>query len=342
MRAPAGARGKAGLGGKGGAAKKGAAFSGPAYLIVANDPWLAREAEREAVEAIVPPDARSMSLLALPGAEADPAAAVDFLQTFSFFGGRKLLVIRDIETCKAWKDLLPYLKDPNPSSCLLMTSAALRHKDHKAKLTALSAAAELVERKRPAGRYLAEWARKRFAERGKEAGEEVVRALVETVGSDLSTLASEVEKVCLYAGAERKITTAHLAVSLAGGGEGNVFAFLDAVADRDLPGAVRLGREMLEGDVRMEQLLAMLARTFRQLLRAKGLKDAGVSGAEAARQAGVLPFLVERFIPRLARWNQAELAEAVEKLSAGDLAVKRGRLPADVVLDALLVRLLRS
>ncbi len=296
------------------------------------------------VRALIPPEARGMSLLAIHGWEAEPGPVVDFLQTYSFFGGKKLLVIRGVEEMEDWKGLLPYLSDPNPSSCLVLTSTASpRAKEHKARLGALAARAKVIERRRPGAAQLVEWVKKRFAEAGKQADDRVVRALVEEAGSDLATLASEVEKTALYAGKEGKVVPSHLEAVLAGGEEGNIFAFLDAVGERDLREALRRGRALMTAGAHPDFLVHMLARNLRQLVRGKGLVRQGRSGVEAARELGMTwPFQQEKFARALVSWEEAELVSALERLSAGDLAVKRSRAPADVLVDSLLLRLLSN
>jgi DNA polymerase III delta subunit len=323
-------------------AGKSPVYDAPAYLLLAPDNYLLEEEERALAGALIPPEARQMSMMAVHGEEADPGEIVDFLQAYSFFGGRKLLVIRGIEKMDDWKDLLPYLADPNPASCLVMTStASLKGRDHKARLGALAARAKVIERKRPGGAGLAEWVRKRYAAAGKRVDDRVVHALVEAAGSDLATLAAEVEKTALYAGEDETVAPAHLEAVLAGGEEGNIFAFLDAVGERDLPGALRLGRALTTADARPDYLVHMLARLLRQLVRGKGLMRQGMSAIHAARELGMSwDFQQKKFAVQLSRWAEPDLLSALDRMSAGDLAVKRSRLPAEVLVDSLLMRLL--
>ncbi len=314
-----------------------------ARVVVANDPYLLRQEEESLIAAAVTPERRDMDLLVLLGEEAEPGEVIEFLQSLSFFGGTRLLVVREFDQMEEWKALLPYLKDPNPSSCLLLTSSTVKGKDLTTRYAALGKVAETAERKRPTGASLERWARERFAARGKEAGPEVVRGLLEAVGNDLATLDTEIEKVSLFAGGEKRLKTQHLAPSLAGAAEAVIWDFLDAVAAKKLPLALSAGRSLLEAGEPLERLLPMVARTIRQLLWVKSLMGEGMRGTEAAKAAGIHhPYVQEKTVRQVSRWEEGDLVRALETASAGDLALKRGRLPADVALDALLLRLLAS
>ncbi len=164
----------------------------PSYLILSTEPLFLKEAEDQLVERVVPPESRDMNYLALYGWEAEPSSVEEFLQTMPFLADRRLLVLREVHSFSAWKRLVEYLKDPNPSSCLLMTSSELKKRDPLYK--GVSSNTAVIERKRPYGPTLARWVISRFSSLGMEADEDIARTLIEVAGSGLMELSQEIEK----------------------------------------------------------------------------------------------------------------------------------------------------
>ena len=66
----------------------------PAYLFAGEFPVIAGHV-KELVSLLVPPEASDMNIQELSGDEAAPGRCVEFLETRSFFPGRKVLVVRD-------------------------------------------------------------------------------------------------------------------------------------------------------------------------------------------------------------------------------------------------------
>ena len=139
-----------------------------AILMVSAEPFLLLEAEKDLRERMIPGEEVDLNYMMVYGWEARLADTLEFLQTLPFLGNRRLLVIREIQKFDEWKQLTGYLKDPNPSSLLLMTSSELKRSN--AQFKALSANAKISELRRPYGKALVKWVDDRFKREGKETG----------------------------------------------------------------------------------------------------------------------------------------------------------------------------
>jgi DNA polymerase-3 subunit delta len=255
-----------------------------------------------------------------------------------FLADRRLLVLREVQSLDDPKQLIDYLKDPNPFSCLLMTSSELKRKD--ALFRALSSHARSSELRKPGG-HLGKWVVERFAGSGKSIDRELADILVQITGGDMSILATEIEKVILSSGDREKISREDLSVSVPGGVE-VVFNFLDSVGDGDLEKAVVSGRKLLDSGNPPEYLLHMLAWHFRQLIKGRELVDSGLSPQKAAEKMGKnYPSIRDKFARHIGRATEEKLVRGLRTLSECDLELKRGGIPAGIVLDRLVVDLFR-
>ena len=78
-------------------------------------------------------------------------------------------------------------------------------------------------------------ARQQLRERGKEISEDALGALVSNVGPNNRLLASEVEKLSLYAGTRTRINSEDIEAIISRNKQAKAFALADAVGARDLP-----------------------------------------------------------------------------------------------------------
>ena len=310
----------------------------PAYLFISPEPLLLNEAVEDLRDRAVPEESRDLNYLALYGWDAEIGTVTEFLQTMPFLADRRMLVIREIQKFTDWKKLLDYLKDPNPGSCLVMTSSELRRKD--AAFRSISKYSSVSEQKRPFTNALPGWVVKRFTARGKIIDHDLARLLVMIAGSDLSSLSTEVEKVVLHAGERDAIERADLDASLPGGVE-TVFSLLDAIGDGDGPHAMVCLKRLMEAGAAPEQLVHMLARHYRQLMRGDVLVKSGMTPGDAAGKLGIrYPNLQKKFARQLGRAKNRDIESDMERLSQTDRLLKTSPIPQDVVMEKLLLDLL--
>lgn len=310
----------------------------PSYLIISTEPLFLKEAEDQLVENVVPAEGRDMNYLALYGWEAEPSAVEEFLQTLPFLADRRLLVLREIQSYSQWRRLVDYLKDPNPSTCLLMTSSELKKKD--ALYRGISPNTVVIERKRPYGKALVRWVISRFSSLGMEADEDIARTLIDVAGSGLMELSQEIEKVSLFAGDRTSVQQSDLEATVPGGVE-SIFSLLDAVGEGNKPAAFTLMRKLTDVGNRPEFILHMIARHHRQLLRGKSLVSGGRTALEAAGDVGIrFPGLKEKYAKQLKGITGEKLENRIRTISDCDLKLKTGSIPHEILLDKLLVDLL--
>jgi len=309
-----------------------------AILMISSEPFLLIEAERDLRDRVIPPGERDLNFMTLYGWDAGLPEILEFLQTLPFLGNRRLLVIREIHKFEKWKDLMHYLKDPNPSSILLMTSSELKRSSTQFKT--LSSHADASELRRPYGRDMVKWVSDRFGRSGKTIEPQLSDILIQIAGEDLGILATEIDKVVLSSGDRERITQEDLSVSVPGGVE-VIFNLLDALGDQNGSAAMSSLKALLMGDSPPEYLIHMMAWHYRQLLRGRELVRSGLSPGDAAVKMGKkYPALKEKFARQVGRATEKNLVRALEALADSDRELKRGRLPTGTLLDRLVLELL--
>jgi DNA polymerase-3 subunit delta len=260
-------------------------------------------------------------------------AALDDLSSPSLFGGGQALVIRRAEALAgADEDLvLGAAGRVKPPACLILVAREL---DARRRL--LSA----FEREGGAFAFprvtdpavLREWIVRLAAERGQDVRPAAVDLLLERAASDLATLASEVEKASLYAGAGVAIDAPHVEATGTFGRGVAVEELADRLARRDLRGAHRALAGLLGAGEPPVRIVAFLAASLRRALHVAELAGQGLGQDAIATRLGMPAWLVRRI---QSTRSAAQLERSLAALRELDLALKTSRPVAAAFAAAL-------
>jgi len=313
----------------------------PVYTVFGNDAYLLREAIGGVVGAVFPGEVADAAISRFPGATTPLATVLDEVCTLPFFTRRRLVIVEDADPfiTKYRKELEAYVEKPSESGILLFQTKTW---------VATTILAKLVDRvglaidcSSPRESDLAPWlarlARTRYRA---QLDAEAARLLVELVGAEAGILASEVEKLAVYAGESRRIERDDIAKLVGAGRVETIWKTLDAA----LAGQGKLALEYLDqllaaGEDATLSLAAMSANLLK-LHHAGHLRAARVELAEACQLANIPPFAVQKTGKQHAHLGPTRVGQLPAMLLRADLDIKGGStLDPRVVLEMLLVRL---
>jgi DNA polymerase-3 subunit delta len=307
----------------------------PAYLLAGSDRPKIERALRRLRERIGEDAIERLS--ATDAAGADAVAACNAMGLFAT-GGR-LVLVDEVERWKApdAKAIADYLAKPAPETVLALVGDGLRKDSPLAKACAKAGAVLIYD---VAKSGLPKWVGEQFARHGVKASTEACRALVELVGDNLQELATEVEKVSVWAGHD-EIGAGEVELLVAARADVPPFVLTDAWGRRDVVAVLSACESILErssrsGEVHM--LVGRLAAHVRRVQSCQNLDLAGVRPREAAAELKMHPFAAEKAFAQSRNFSVEELRDAIVRLADLDLALKGGsRLPSELELQRTLV-----
>ncbi|MDA8169754.1 MAG: hypothetical protein M0Z59_08695 [Nitrospiraceae bacterium] len=233
--------------------KKG--FKDSAYLAYCADTYLLYEAKLM-IKKTVPPDVMDFAFEGFDagGDGFSPEAVIDALRSVPFMGGRKTVVLDNLDQMKAapLKKIKAYAEKPERHSLLFMLSASKKPPEgfsENVKTVPLL----LGDRDLPL------WIRKKAKDEGFELSEEVVAFLRENYAQEPGLIASEIKKLALAGKPVVEIgdlkglmenMTAH-----------NAFDLIRALTERDYDRAFRLSREF-KSQMELAMLLGALNKMY--------------------------------------------------------------------------------
>lgn len=262
-------------------------------------------------------------------------AAVATARTLPMMARRRLVVGKGVDEVKAaeLEPLVPYVEDPNPSTCLVLVAekvdVRLRAFQALRKRGYLHVFAPLREQ------ALAGWIRAEAKARKIAIAPDAAAALAIAAGPELGRLAQALEQLALYVGTERPIGVPDVESLIAETREHGVFELTKAIGAGDVPRALALLANMLRNREPALRIQFMLARTLRQIWRAKELAAGGASRGDIAGAVGINPYFLDDVLVPARRMSRAALERAFERLYRADVDLKSSRIDPELALSRL-------
>jgi DNA polymerase-3 subunit delta len=321
----------------------------PVYLITGGDRPKIETAVARLRGRFAPESVEVVSAVETPG-----DAVVSLCNTGSLFGDGRLVVVDDVDGRPdgdgrlrgAWKKgdidvVVEYLRSPAPATVLGLFARELK------KTTPLWKACEKwgeVREYTVQKRDLQKWIAERFRDRGVQAEPDACAALLQLVGEDLQALATEIDKIAIWAAGE-PIGEREVESLAAAAAETPTFMLTDAFAERDAARTLAASEAIFERDARprrdtASRLAAALGGHVTRLRTLKRLAEDGVSAREAAGKLRLHPFYAQKLYGQAERFSEDELRDAVVRVAELDGSLKgQSKLAPDLEVQRALVDL---
>lgn len=259
----------------------------------------------------------------------------DLVMTQSLLSNSKMIVINHPieEGAEGFRNgLISLLANPLPAGVVLVLVEP--QPDQRAKLFKLlnkfiAEAYPLL--KVPEAR---KWLQDRAKSDGIKLDVAAVNLLADNFGDDLWRMSSELDKLSTFArGALIDKSTIDLLTPRALAD--NIFATIEALAKKNFALANQLiNRQLLLG-MAEQQLIAMIAYQFRNIVLLRAWLDKGVKPGELAAKTQLHPYVVQKTAEISRQFSILELAKVFHLLQRVDAAIKTGKTPPRVGLDIL-------
>lgn len=331
------------------------------HVIFGEDEFRASEALR-ALKAAIDTDgslATNTSVLAARGLT--PQTLIQNAAAIPFLSPSRLVVVEGLLTTlgsrrgvvEAWQQLVDFVPLMPDSNHLVLLEPPKKRDDRgrgvggSPLLAALRGfpnvtVTELNELKtwaRGGPSEVARWLHDRAVQRGVSIEPRAIDALCDLTGANLRALATELDKLAMYAGA-RAITADDVRLLTPQAREEYIFDLVDAVVEGRAADALRMTRRMRDdhSETPAHQLL-MIARQVRMMVRAAELIDTRAPAEEIRKATNVHPRMVEKLTRQARAAGRVASEASLRAVEHSDHSVKTGRLDADLALELLVVRL---
>lgn len=189
----------------------------------------------------------------------------------------------------------------------------------------------------PHDKAFVEWIRQRAQALGGSIEPQAAHLLAELVSEDPRLAALELAKLLDYVDRRRPVAVEDVEALTPFRGQGDVFAMVDAIGNRDTREALqRLHRLLEEEDP--HPVFGMIVRQFRLILQARECLE---RGTDPRQILGVHPFVADKVGAQARNFSLPALESIYHQLLDLDLASKSSAAPLDSALDTLVASLAR-
>ena len=335
------------------------------YVLVGDEVFLYERCRRAVLDTLVPADLRDFCLSDLDLAETNIFEALDRAQTPSLMAPFQVLFIRNLKqlyTRGAKKEefaaLEAYFRSPNPQALVIFVADHLRipsdprrmdlqDKDRYERIReTLGDWCGLVELARVDEADALKWIATEAKRREVTVDPDAARELADALGADMMLIASELEKLVLYAGAKRHITLGDVETMVLAAKQRSLYELTDAISAKDRARALSLLHGLLNASDGGEDSaighLYMLARTFRQMtvILEKNVRDSRAIWQALWQGFRMPPFAAEDVIRQARRYkSRRELTRALRLIARADLELRSQPPDKRLVLERLVLEL---
>ncbi|PIQ97865.1 MAG: DNA polymerase III subunit delta [Nitrospinae bacterium CG11_big_fil_rev_8_21_14_0_20_56_8] len=316
----------------------------PVYFLYGEERFLQREILDALERKLVAPDNREFNLEHFEARDTSVADWIGSSKTLSFFGGTKLVVVRDLHEKTLEPEeadrLVEYAQSPGPDACLVITAEKV---DKKRKwVKSLVAIPGAVECAAPHEGALLPWLQKRARETGYQLAPEAARLMMERIGPRPGILARELDKVLTFAGANRNVTEEDVAGLVGEIRLENAFGLTDALKRKNPEQALKLLHNQLEHGEEPIRILGLIAWQFRVIWEVKFYHEQGLAAPRIAERMGAKPFMVEKALQYTRNFSREMLIRGFRNLGAADRELKSSGNDPEGILESLILQLCRS
>lgn len=293
-------------------------------FLYGEEQFLVERAVRMLLERAVDPALKDFNLNVYFGNESKGVDIIDSAQTLPMFSDRRAVLVKRAEQLKAeaLEVMLPYIKNPSPGTCLLLTGTKIDQR--KKFFLEFKKLGVLVEYKKYYDNKLSGFIQSESVALGKPIETAAAELLTALIGNNLQELSSQVEKLVAYAGSKARITVDDVRIMASSSKAFTAFELAKFLGLRDVPNSIRsLDALFLHGED-APMIIGALTSHFRKLWRVRELLDKKMPQADIGRELNINAFFLGEIVAQARNFSRRELKRIFDEFYRCDVASKTG------------------
>lgn len=321
----------------------------PVYLLFGTEAFLINETKQLLIEHVLDEEEKDFNLSVYDLEETPIEAALEDAETFPFMGEKRLVILQNPSFLTSEKSkgkvehnvakLEEYLAQPAPYS-IVVFSAPYEKLDERKKVTKeLKRKATVVEAKKLTEQELVAWVQERAETAGSQIDRDAIELLLSLSGTNLFMLTSEIDKLVLYAGDQKKIDKDMVDKLTARSLEQNIFSLVDKVVHRNVEAALRIYYDLLKQNEEPIKILSVITGQFRLIYQVKELSRKGYGQQQIAGSLKIHPFRVKLAAGQAGSFSDEELTRIMKLLADADYQMKTGGMRKEMLIEMILFQI---
>ncbi|WP_431109172.1 DNA polymerase III subunit delta [Winogradskyella poriferorum] len=258
---------------------------------------------------------------------------------------RQVVIVKEAQDLsRTIEKLASYAENPQPTTVLVVNYKYKKIDKRKALYKAINKNGSVVfESKKLYDNQVPDWIRRVLKGQGYDISPKAAQMLVEFLGTDLSKVNNELEKLKIVLPKGTQITPDHIEENIGISKDFNNFELRKAVGERNIVKAHQIAKYFADNpkDNPMVVTVALLFNFFSQLLHLHGMTDKNPRSVASALR--VNPYFVNEYLTAARNYPMKKVSAVVALLREFDVKSKgvgANAVPQGDLLKELLVRIM--
>ncbi|SFZ91761.1 DNA polymerase III, delta subunit [Flaviramulus basaltis] len=316
----------------------------PIYFLMGEEPYYIDKISDFIETNVLAEEERGFNQMVLYGRDVTIEDIVGNAKRYPMMAEYQVVIVKEAQDLsRTIEKLISYSENPQPTTVLVLNYKYKKLDKRKALYKSIKKIGVIYESKKLYENQVADWIRRVLSSKNYTISPKAGQMLVEFLGTDLSKINNELEKLQIILPKGTQITPEHIEKNIGISKDYNNFELRKAIGDKNIIKAHKIVNYFAENpkDNPMVVTVALLFNFFSQLLHFHGLKDKSPRNVASALK--INPYFVNEYISAARNYPMRKVSAVVSTLREFDVKSKgvgSNSVPQGDLLKELLVRIL--
>lgn len=295
----------------------------PVYFLMGEEAYFIDIISDYIEDNVLPEEGRGFDQMVLYGRDVTIDDIVGNAKRFPMMSDYQVIIVKEAQDLsRTIEKLVDYVKQPQPSTILVFNYKYKTIDKRKTLYKTLNKAGVVFESKKLYENKVPDWIKRVLASKNYSIAPKAAQMLVEFLGTDLSKINNELNKLQIVLPKGTQITPEHIEENIGISKDFNNFELRKAIGDLDVKKAQQIVKYFAENpkDNPMVVTVSLLFAFFSQLLQFHGLTDK--NPRNVASTLGINPYFVNEFINAARNFPMKKVSAVIATLREFDVKSK--------------------
>ncbi|RAJ11865.1 DNA polymerase III delta subunit [Olleya aquimaris] len=295
-------------------------------------------------DTVLTEEERGFNQMVLYGRDVSIEDIVSNAKRFPMMAERQVVIVKEAQDLARTIDqLADYAKNPQPSTVLVLCYKYKSIDKRKAVYKTIKKTGYVYESKKLYDNQVPDWIRRVLSPKGYSITPKAAQMLVEFLGTDLSKISNELEKLQIVLPKDTQITPDHIEENIGISKDYNNFELRKAIGTKNTAQAFKIVHYFADNpkDNPMVVTVSLLFNFFSQLLHLHGMSDKNPRNVASALR--VNPYFVNEYLDAARNYPMRKVSQVIATLREFDVkskGVNSNAVPQGDLLKELLVKIM--
>ncbi|WP_088322819.1 DNA polymerase III subunit delta [Polaribacter tangerinus] len=295
----------------------------PIYFLMGDEPYYIDKISDFIEQTVLDEAEKGFNQQVMYGRDVSIDDIVSAAKRYPMMADKQVIIVKEAQDLsRNIEKLVTYAEQPQPTTVLVFNYKYKKLDKRKKLHKAIAKTGYIFESKKLYENQVADWIRKILAGKKYKIEPKAAQMLVEFLGTDLSKISNEIEKLITILPLETIITDKDIEENIGISKDFNNFELKKAIGEKNIVKANRIINYFAENPKNnpLVMTISLLNGFFTQLLLFHGLKDK--SKNSVARSLGVSPYFVDEYFLAARNYPMRKVAQVIALLREADVKSK--------------------